>query len=180
MRSLFFTCSSFEHFTFFLAEPFHFIGRFFHPRRDLITMPSRRPPSSTSATRAPRSRRASMASLEKTFALMSISLASLLSRGSITRRIGPRAPPLRLQDRRTRLISSCRILCRPRNRLRKVTSVAVRTIRKLKSHAKANPDTPAAIRKFLASFPCGALLQAINQGKPESPPMRIHAGRSAR
>ena len=47
--------------------------RCFQSRIDFKTMPSRNPPSSASATRAPKSRTASMAAREKTFALMSSS-----------------------------------------------------------------------------------------------------------
>src|SRR6266699_2386934 len=144
-----------------------------------MVTPSRNPPSSDSATRAPKSRTASMAALEKTFALMSNSLAPLPSRGSTVRRIGPRVRRCKLHARRTRLIWSCRMLCWPRNRLRNSTSVGVRMIRKLRSHAKANPDTTTATSKPVTAMPRNALPHTTSHGRHESPPTKIHAGRSA-
>ena len=154
--------------------------RCFQSRIDFKTMPSRNPPSSASATRAPKSRTASMAAREKTFALMSSSFFILPpSRGSTIRRNGPFLVRQNFHASRTFLISSCLMLCLPRNKLRKINSVWVITIRKLINHARHKPDTMIAIDKLTQSIPCIAFAQTISQGKHESPPIKIHAGRSA-
>ena len=157
----------------------HGLRRCFHLRTALRTTPSRSPPSSASATRAPTARTASMAALEKTFALTLNSPARLPSRGSITRRIGPRAAPRKLHVSRTLLIWSCRMLFRPRKRLRNCTSLSVSTIRKLRSHARANPDMATATAQPVMSKECQLLPHTTSHGTHESPPNPIHAGRSA-
>ena len=161
------------------VDAVQFFFRFLKSRKVFKTIPSRRPPSSACPTRAPKSRTALIASLEKTLALISSFALVLPSRGSTTKRSGPFLVCQNFQVKRTILISSCLSVCCPRNRLRKVNSVGVITMRKLKSHAIANPDAAVAMTKALKSMPRTEFTQTISHGKIESPPIKIQAGRSA-
>jgi hypothetical protein len=65
------------------------------------------------------------------------------------------------------------------NRLRKISSVGVITMRKLINQAKAKVDTTDAMERLVQSIPRAAFTHTISQRKPTNPPNKTHAGRSA-